>query len=289
MYELEGQNINETMVSKYMYAFKELKKNEENTYIQNGFECLKEHYASDRYKISMQRLAMIIDHFDHFQTVNLQYGTFAREIKDLTGIEKGKPDSGGNHRMKAIAFDDGERDYENYPQWTLLPEVVVALERLGYVNKENSLEEITFKDFIEKNQDLDYVQFKEKYVELLQKTRTGQADFRKKQLNYWKGCSVTGYKNDKFLIASHIKPYRICNDKESIAINNGLLLIPNIDIIFDKGYISFNSKGEILISEYLSSNDLENLKIKNDMRLRKYNNYFDEFMKYHRENIFKNK
>jgi len=54
------------------------------------------------------------------------------------------------------------------------------------------------------------------------------------------------------LIASHIKPYRECNiEIEAFDGDNGLLLSPNLDSLFDKGYISFASDGSILLSNNL--------------------------------------
>lgn len=54
------------------------------------------------------------------------------------------------------------------------------------------------------------------------------------------------------LIASHIKPY-IQSDEEEEAYNpnNGILLSQNIDGLFDKGKISFNDDGSIIVSSEL--------------------------------------
>jgi hypothetical protein len=76
--------------------------------------------------------------------------------------------------------------------------------------------------------------------EALIKARIGQGTFRMELIKLWKGCAVTGVSEKKFLIASHIFPWRSSNNAEKLNPYNGLLLQPNFDTFFDKGYISFN-------------------------------------------------
>jgi predicted restriction endonuclease len=54
--------------------------------------------------------------------------------------------------------------------------------------------------------------------------------------------------------ASHIKPYKLCNEHEAFDINNGLLLAANVDALFDKHYISINNNKKLVIS-FLIAND----------------------------------
>jgi len=54
------------------------------------------------------------------------------------------------------------------------------------------------------------------------------------------------------LIASHIKPFILCDDKEAYDVNNGLLLSKTIDSLFDLKYISFNDDGTILFTNKVS-------------------------------------
>ena len=91
------------------------------------------------------------------------------------------------------------------------------------------------------------------------------------------------------LIASHIKPYRCCDEEEKFDVDNGLLLSKNIDHLFDQGWISFNDDGSILYSEKLDENLKKKLKTyfldKKYLSTKRLN-----YLKYHRENIFdKNK
>lgn len=59
------------------------------------------------------------------------------------------------------------------------------------------------------------------------------------------------------LIASHIKPYKDCNNDEQFDVNNGLLLSKDLDTLFDKYLISFDINGNMLYSSKLHA-DLKN-------------------------------
>jgi putative restriction endonuclease len=109
------------------------------------------------------------------------------------------------------------------------------------------------------------------------KARMGQGVFRKKLIDYWKGCSVTAFPRIDLLVASHIKPWKASSNFERLDVFNGLLLLPNLDRAFELGYISFNEKGMIIISPTLGHPEL--IGIDSAMRLdvapehRKYLDY----------------
>lgn len=83
------------------------------------------------------------------------------------------------------------------------------------------------------------------------KSRIGQSAFKKSLLAIEKKCRLCGVTDERFLVASHIKPWSQSNNQERIDVNNGLLLCPNHDSLFDKVYISFDEEGTILISDSL--------------------------------------
>lgn len=59
-------------------------------------------------------------------------------------------------------------------------------------------------------------------------------------------CAICNINVKEMLIASHIVAYKDCqNNEERIDYNNGLLLCPLHDSLFDKGYISFAQDGKI--------------------------------------------
>ena len=116
------------------------------------------------------------------------------------------------------------------------------------------------------------------------KARVGQGGFRQKLVLYWKGCSVTGIKETSLLVASHIKPWSVSNNKERLDAFNGLLLTPNLDKVFDLGLISFDQTGKILISPLLR--ETEKLGISANLKL-VMNDHHEPYMKFHRTEVFR--
>jgi putative restriction endonuclease len=86
------------------------------------------------------------------------------------------------------------------------------------------------------------------------KARRGQGIFRANVQKNEHACRVTGIETGFLLIASHIKPWRSCiNSTERLDGNNGLLLTPHIDRLFDKGYVTFSDLGSLIISSKLDN------------------------------------
>lgn len=88
--------------------------------------------------------------------------------------------------------------------------------------------------------------------EALVQSRRGQGLFRQRLLAVEKRCRITGVADPEFLIASHIKPWRDSNNKERLDGENGLLLTPTIDRLFDRGFIGFEDSGELIVSPVLA-------------------------------------
>lgn len=87
-------------------------------------------------------------------------------------------------------------------------------------------------------------------------SRVGQGYYRQKIIERWEGkCPVSGISIIPILIASHIVPWSQSNDEEKLDVNNGILLSPNVDALFDKCLISFKNDGSILISGKISIED----------------------------------
>ena len=84
--------------------------------------------------------------------------------------------------------------------------------------------------------------------EQLVRSRVGQGAFRLHVMAVEKACRLTGVADDRFLIASHIKPWRDCNNAERLDGDNGLMLAPHVDKLFDRGWISFADNADLLIA-----------------------------------------
>jgi putative restriction endonuclease len=118
-------------------------------------------------------------------------------------------------------------------------------------------------------------------------SRLGQGDFRKNVIRLWGSCSVTGLQDISLLRASHIKPWKYSNNQERLTPFNGLLLIPDYDFLFDKGYISFKDNGTVVVSQRLNPFSRKVFDVYEDMRLRKSFTENKEYLEFHRSEIFK--
>lgn len=124
--------------------------------------------------------------------------------------------------------------------------------------------------------------------EQLIKARRGQGRFRENTQQIERCCRVTKVSDSKFLIASHIKPWRSCNNKERLDGENGLLLAPSIDFLFDRGYISFSDNGVLLLSPVVEPSILEKLGVPIGWILRTGSFTVGQrtYLSYHRREVF---
>ena len=82
------------------------------------------------------------------------------------------------------------------------------------------------------------------------KSRVGQGAFRKSIMHRWRyQCGVTGFDDTRILIASHIVPWKEATPDERLDVDNGILLSPTYDALFDKHFISFENNGKIILSD----------------------------------------
>lgn len=85
--------------------------------------------------------------------------------------------------------------------------------------------------------------------EAITKIRIGQSQFRNQLLlSNRNSCLFTGITDSKLLVASHIKPWRDSNNIERLDIENGILLTPTFDKLFDKFLITFDENGHLIWS-----------------------------------------
>ena len=133
-----------------------------------------------------------------------------------------------------------------------------------------------------------YVQLPETERTALVKSRIGQGLFRKELLKKYNGCCViTGINEKKLLVASHVKPWAVCTNAERLSTENGLLLSPTFDKLFDCGLISFADTGRIIISSQLSNEIIGKLHISStDTFDLKVSNELKKNLEYHRDVVF---
>jgi putative restriction endonuclease len=121
------------------------------------------------------------------------------------------------------------------------------------------------------------------------KIRLGHTTYRSALEDYWDYCcSVTSTPDSRhgsILIASHIKPWSKSTDAERLDVFNGLLLTPNLDKLFDIGYISFAEDGLILVSSELQGTEELQLHKQLSIRKEKLSIRHLKYLEYHRSNI----
>lgn len=132
-------------------------------------------------------------------------------------------------------------------------------------------------------------------VERETKVRVGQYFFRLSVLTaYGNSCCITGMKKPELLIASHIKPWKVSNEKtERTNPGNGLCLNALHDSAFDKGLITIDKKYRIIISKRLSEMEMDEnthdwFYSYENQKIRLPDKFFPgkEFIEYHNDVIF---
>lgn len=121
----------------------------------------------------------------------------------------------------------------------------------------------------------------------LVKARRGQGLFRSRVELIEKACRITGVSEKSHLRASHIKPWRDSTDAEKLDGNNGLLLSPHVDHLFDRGYITFDDDGSLIVSPHLSGAVLGAWNIPATVNVGPFNDAQHKYLAVHRGAIFK--
>jgi len=117
-------------------------------------------------------------------------------------------------------------------------------------------------------------------------SRVGQGAYRKSIIYRWEyKCAVTGFDNLDVLIASHILAWASSNDEQRLDVDNGLLLSPTYDALFDKHLISFENDGTIILSDSIELQAFQKLGITGQERIQKLSEYNFKYLNHHRDNL----
>jgi hypothetical protein len=120
------------------------------------------------------------------------------------------------------------------------------------------------------------------------KARRGQGLFRSNVASVEQECRITHVTNPAYLIASHIKPWRHSTNAERLSSQNGLMLAPNADFLFDRGFVSFGD-GRLLVSPVADEKTLVKLGIDPDRPagVGTFTKQQESFLEFHRKEIFR--
>lgn len=163
-------------------------------------------------------------------------------------------------------------------------------------NKKQFSEKINVEDIKKNDTHIQEVKLKEfsgestvKVIET--KARIGHSNIYCKNLEMTMPCCpITKISDVSLLRHSHIKPWSVSNDSEKLDGYNGLLLEYGYDMLFDKGWISFENNGVLLVSPKIPKDLLRVYWLLEDGKV--YNIFNesgkrDKYLEYHRKNIFK--
>jgi len=117
--------------------------------------------------------------------------------------------------------------------------------------------------------------------------RRGQGLFKQRVMQIERACRITGVTREEHLRASHCKPWRDATNDERLDGENGLLLTPNADHLFDRGFIGFEDDGEVLISPVAHADSLTRMGL-NSLRVINVGPFSEgqrRYLGFHRDNV----
>lgn len=118
--------------------------------------------------------------------------------------------------------------------------------------------------------------------------RRGQGLFRRRVAEIESRCRVTGVDRAEHLRASHCKPWRDSSNDERLDGDNGLLLTPSIDHLFDRGFVSFADDGRLLVSPVAHRPSLQRMgvDVEKEVNVGRFRSQQERFLEFHRDAVF---
>lgn len=214
--------------------------------------------------------------------IPLDYGRYLEQIKPLLPEKFAPLDKNGDAVLSYLFALSDELGEYLVGLTQLNPSEIQTRQAQAIADSEDVLDDVAEQEIIQKEN------FGPLEKENLVKSRRGQGIFKTNVKMYEKQCRVTGLKDKTHLTASHIKPWRKSDNREKIDGNNGLLLSPHVDRLFDHGFISFSDSGDLLISSKLNREVLKFWNIDPKVNVGVFRPEQCVYLKYHRENLFKN-
>ena len=124
--------------------------------------------------------------------------------------------------------------------------------------------------------------------EALVLARRGQGLFRARVAAIERKCRVTGVERVEYLRASHCKPWRDATNEERLDGENGLLLTPDVDLLFDRGFISFQNNGDVLLSPVVHDLSLSRMGLPRELlqNVGAFTEGQRRYLDFHRDSVF---
>jgi hypothetical protein len=117
-------------------------------------------------------------------------------------------------------------------------------------------------------------------------SRVGQGAYRKRIIHRWEyKCAVTNFNKLDILIASHIVPWSKATDHERLDVNNGLLLSPTYDALFDKHLVTFDNNGKIILSDKIEFSAYQKIGITGKEQIDDLSMYNVQYLERHNQSF----
>ena len=119
------------------------------------------------------------------------------------------------------------------------------------------------------------------------RARRGQGLFKQRVMRIERRCRITGVEKLVHLVASHCKPWRDSTNEERLTGENGLLLTPTIDHLFDRGFIGFEDDGTLIISPVADRPSLQRMGIETQavVKTGSFTQGQKQFLDFHRTSV----
>ena len=123
----------------------------------------------------------------------------------------------------------------------------------------------------------------------LVQARRGQGLFRNNVRSIERACRVTQVERMEHLIASHIQPWRDSSNEQRLDGENGFLLTPTVDHLFDKGFISFEDSGQLIVSPVADQRSLTRMGIdtRSSVNVGAFSEGQRRYLDFHRDNVLR--
>lgn len=114
-------------------------------------------------------------------------------------------------------------------------------------------------------------------------SRVGQGAYRKRIVHRWEyKCAVTGFDKLDVLVASHIVPWADSTDNERLDVDNGILLSPTYDALFDRHLITFEDNGKIILSDAIDPSAFNKIGVTGVEMIKNLSQYNLDYLERHR-------
>lgn len=207
----------------------------------------------------------------------------ARDYCACFGIEIEKSESMMRMNRKLCSW----RDEHLTQEWSLYQTMALS----EWMRQHNKMLDSSFrlddsKELAKKlESEIDELNLVGETREAIVKMRVNQGVFRDRLFSREAHCKLCGVNDPKILVASHIKPWSESAPEEKLDCDNGFLMCPNHDKLFDRGLITFSDDGKIIISGALTDVNRVYLNVDKNMQIH-LNDGNRKYLEYHRNSVF---